>query len=312
AVRRAQPNGRSHGTWVCQQDAPLALRRGDRRQHLRSMPLPEAAGIRTGSGNAHGLCRLPGTRNNAGAKRPLPQPDCRQGGIAIFSQAPFNFLDELAANNERSWFTANRERYEALVRAPALNFIAAMAPELRVFARRFRADPRPTGGSLMRVHRDTRFSRDKRPYKTNVGVQLRHELGTDVHSAGFHMHLASDGCFLGAGYWHPDPVALAGIRVRIANHPQRWFAVRDDPQFRAHWVLAGDSLSRPPRGHAADHPAIEDVRRKDFIGLAPLSFAEATAEDLVSLATQRFAAAMPLLDFLCQPDANSGSSNPRA
>lgn len=230
----------------------------------------------------------------------------------MFSQATFNFLDELAANNERSWFTTNRERYEAVVRAPALDFIAAMAPELQAFAPHFRADPRPTGGSLMRIHRDTRFSRDKRPYKTNVGIQFRHELGKDVHSAGFYMHLASDGCFFGAGCWHPDPAALAGIRARIADHPQRWFAVRDDPQFSAHWVLAGDSLSRPPRGHAADHPAIDDIRRKDFIGLAPLSFAEATGEGLVRLAAQRFAAAMPLLDFLCQPDANSGSSNPAA
>ena len=88
---------------------------------------------------------------------------------------------------------------------------------------------------------------------------------------------SSDGCFLGAGCWHPDPVTLAGIRARIADHPQRWLAVRDDRQFAAHWVLAGDSLSRPPRGYAADHPAIDDIRRKDFIGLAPLSFAEATS-----------------------------------
>ncbi|MCM8612788.1 TIGR02453 family protein [Accumulibacter sp.] len=217
----------------------------------------------------------------------------------MFSPATFTFLDELAANNERSWFAANRERYEALVRAPALAFIAAMAPALAGFAPQYRADPRPTGGSLMRMHRDTRFSRDKRPYKTNVGIQFRHELGTDVHAAAFYMHLANDGCFFAAGCWHPDPGTLTGIRARIADHPLLWFAVRDDPLFTANWTLAGDSLRRPPRGYAADHPAIDDIRRKDFIGMAPLSFAEATAGGLVSLAAQRFAAAMPLLDFLC-------------
>ncbi len=228
----------------------------------------------------------------------------------MFSQATFDFLDELAAHNERAWFAANRERYESQVRTPALAFITAMAPGLRRFAPHFRADPRPTGGSLMRIHRDTRFSRDKRPYKTNIGIQFRHELGKDVHAAAFYVHLASDGCFFGAGCWHPHPVVLADIRARIADQPQRWFAVRDDPRFTAHWALAGDSLSRPPRGYAPDHPAIDDIRRKDFIALAPLSFAEATADCLVELAAQRLAAALPLLDFLCEQADDSGNGNP--
>ena len=218
----------------------------------------------------------------------------------MFSKATLAFLDELAANNDRAWFEANKPRYEELVREPALEFIAAMAAPLAKFAPRFRAEPRKMGGSLMRVFRDTRFARDKSPYKTNIGIQLRHELGKDVHAPGFYLHIATDECFFGAGCWHPEADILGRIRDLIAAQPKRWFAARDDRKFAAHWALAGDSLTRPPRGYAADHPAIDDLKRKDFIGLAPLSFAEATGPRLVKLATERFAAAAPLMKFLCE------------
>lgn len=217
----------------------------------------------------------------------------------MFSKATLDFLDELAANNDRAWFEANKHRYEALVREPALAFIAAMAPELAKFAPHFRAEPRKVGGSLMRVFRDTRFSRDKTPYKTNIGIQFRHELGKDVHAPGFYLHIATDGCFLGAGCWHPEPDALGRIRDRVAADPKRWFKVRDDRKMAAQWELAGESLSRPPRGYAADHPAIEDIKRKDFVALAPLTFAEAIRPGLVKTASTRFAAAVPLMKFLC-------------
>jgi uncharacterized protein (DUF2461 family) len=93
---------------------------------------------------------------------------------------------------------------------------------------------------------------------------------------------------------------LGHIRDLITANPKRWFAVRDDRKFAAHWTLTGDSLTRPPRGYAAGHPAIEDLKRKDFIGLAPLSFPDATGPGLVKLAAGRFAAAAPLMKFLCE------------
>lgn len=217
----------------------------------------------------------------------------------MFTQATLGFLDELAANNNKAWFEANKPRYEALVREPALEFITAMAPLLAKFAPHFRADPRKMGGSLMRVFRDTRFARDKTPYKTNIGIQFRHELGKDVHAPGFYLHVARDECFLGAGCWHPEADALGHIRDLIAAQPERWFAVRDQKKFATHWALAGDSLTRPPRGFAADHPAIEDLKRKDFIGLAALSAAEVTGPGLLKLASSRFADAARFMQFLC-------------
>ena len=218
----------------------------------------------------------------------------------MFGKDTLGFLDELAANNDRAWFEANKARYETFVREPALDFIAAMAEPLRKFAPHFRAEPRKMGGSLMRVYRDTRFARDKTPYKTNIGIQFRHELGKDVHAPGFYLHIATDECFFGAGCWHPDADMLGRIRDVIAAQPERWFAVRDDRKFGAHWALAGNSLSRPPRGFAAGHAAIEDLKRKDFIGLTALSASQATGKGLVKLAAERFAAASPLMKFLCE------------
>lgn len=218
----------------------------------------------------------------------------------MFSQATFDFLDELTVNNERAWFEANKHRYEQQVREPALEFIAAMAPALAKFAPNFRAEPRKVGGSLMRVFRDTRFSRDKTPYKTNVGIQFRHALGKDVHAPGFYVHLATDGCFLAVGCWRPEPEALTRIRDLVAAKPEQWFKARDDRKFAAHWALSGERLTRPPRGYAADHPAIEELKYKDYVAVAALDFQDATGRGLVKLAAARFSAATPFMGFLCQ------------
>ena len=217
----------------------------------------------------------------------------------MFTKATFDFLDELAANNERAWFEANKPRYESLVREPALDFIDAIGPVLKTFAPHFRAEPRKVGGSLMRVFRDTRFSRDKTPYKTNIGIQFRHALGKNIHAPGFYVHIATDECFFAAGCWHPDPDALGKIRDRIAQKTEQWYAARDDKKFAAQWQLWGDSLIRPPRGYAADHAAITDIKRKDFVALAPLSIKEVTGNGLVKLAAQRYAETAPLMKFLC-------------
>ena len=217
----------------------------------------------------------------------------------MFTKSTFSFLDELAANNNRAWFEENKSRYESLVREPALDFIEAMEPALNKFAPSFRAEPRKMGGSLMRVFRDTRFSRDKTPYKTNIGIQFRHSLGKDVHAPGFYVHIATDECFFGAGCWHPEPDALGKIRDLIAQKPEKWFVVRDDKKFAATWELWGESLTRPPRGYSADHVAIEDIKRKDFVALTPLSIKEATGKDLVALAQKRFTESVPLMKFLC-------------
>jgi uncharacterized protein (TIGR02453 family) len=219
--------------------------------------------------------------------------------MIMFTQATFGFLAELAANNNKAWFETNKPRYESLVREPALEFIEAMGPALRTFAPHFRAEPRKVGGSLMRVFRDTRFSRDKTPYKTNIGIQFRHALGRDIHAPGFYVHIATDECFLAVGCWHPETDPLGKIRDLIAQKPEQWFAARDDKKFVAHWELDGDSLTRPPRGYDRSHAAIGDIKRKDLIAISPLSAREITGSSVVKSVGKRYAEAAPFMKFLC-------------
>jgi uncharacterized protein (TIGR02453 family) len=174
--------------------------------------------------------------------------------FAGFTPDLFDFLAELAMNNTREWFEGQKNRYEASVRGPAQALIRAMAPRLTPLSPHIVADDRKVGGSLMRIHRDTRFGSDKTPYKTNVGIQFRHSAGKDVHAPGLYLHIAHpgpgemDGLFLGAGIYHPEKEPLEQIRQAIAEKPDAWRAVRENAAFAGTWTLGGESLKRPPRG----------------------------------------------------------------
>lgn len=217
-----------------------------------------------------------------------------------FDRATLAFLKELAANNDREWFATNKPRYEAAVLDPALAFIEAMGPKVEKISAHFLAVPKRSGGSLMRVYRDTRFGHDKSPYKTNIGIQFRHELGKDVHAPGFYVHIEPAGCFLGAGIWHPEPAALAAIRGAIVEQPGVWKRARDHTPFAARFELAGSSLQRPPRGFSAEAPHLDDLKRKDFIAICTIDEHDIVAADFESRVHERFMAAKPLMRFLCK------------
>lgn len=217
-----------------------------------------------------------------------------------FSKQTFAFLSALAQNNEREWFEQHQQEYEDLVRAPALDFISDMSHEMPAISRHFLAQPKKVGGSLMRVYRDTRFSKDKTPYKTNIGIQFRHEIGKDIHAPGYYLHIAPDECFVGIGLWHPDADALFKIREAIVQKGDEWLAARDDATFSKHFSFEGDSLANAPRGFAKDHPLVQDLKRKDFICLAALSEATVTSSKLRPQVVERFRQAAPLMRFLCK------------
>jgi uncharacterized protein (TIGR02453 family) len=216
-----------------------------------------------------------------------------------FEPALFEFLDELATHNVRPWFLENKRRYDLDVLAPSLAFIRAFRPRLAKISRSFVASDRRVGGSLMRIYRDQRFLRGGGPYKTNVGIQFRHEQGTDVHAPGFYVHIEPDACFLALGVWHPAPTALAQIRQAIVERPTAWRRAVTDPQFRRTFELQGDSLRRPPRGIPADHPLIEDLKRKDFIAVADLSERQVLDRRFLDRVAQAFTTGRPLVRFLC-------------
>lgn len=216
-----------------------------------------------------------------------------------FENSLFAFLEDLADHNERAWFQENKLRYEREVLQPSLAFVRAFRPHLQRISSCFVASDQRTGGSLMRVYRDTRFARDKTPYKTNVGIQFRHEFGKDVHAPGFYVHLEPDECFLALGVWRPDKESLTAIRAAIVEHPDRWKRARDDRKFRACFQLDGESLKRPPRDFPADHPLVEDLKRTDFVALQQLSQREVLQPQFINAAAAAFSASKPFMRFLC-------------
>ena len=211
-----------------------------------------------------------------------------------------DFLDALAEHNDRDWFAENKHRYESDVLEPALAFIAAMREPLARFAPRFEAVPKRMNGSLMRVYRDTRFAKDKSPYKTNVGIQFRHGDGKDVHAPGYYVHIAPGDIFVAAGLWRPEPAALARIRTTIVEKPLAWKKATNAPAYKRHFDLGGEALVRVPKGYPGDHAYADDLKRKDFIASCELSDDAIVKKSFVKDVSKRFEAADPLMRFLCR------------
>ncbi len=216
-----------------------------------------------------------------------------------FTPKLFRFLEELTVNNKRPWFEANRDRYEGDLRAPALRFIEAFGPHLRRVSPHFRADPRPVGGSLFRIHRDVRFSKDKSPYKTHLGIHFRHELGKGAHAPGFYLHIDPTGSFLGVGIWRPEKDALSKIRDAIVGNPTAWKRARDAKRFKEAFTLEGDALKRPPRGYPPEHRFVEDLKRKDFIALREIPKSHVTSKDFAENLESACKDGKPFVRFLC-------------
>ena len=217
-----------------------------------------------------------------------------------FKPTLFEFLEQLADNNNRPWFQANKCQYEREVLEPCQAFIRAFQSRLKKISRFFVASDRRTGGSLLRVYRDARFSRGGEPYKTNVGIQFRHESARNIHTPGFYVHIAPDECFLAVGIWRPDRDSLGQIRQTIIEQPDRWRRARDDKKFRQYFDLEGGSLKRPPRGFPPDHRFIEDLKRTDILGLHELRERDVLGKGFLDHVTTCFTASRPLMRFLCE------------
>ncbi|MDP5144886.1 DUF2461 domain-containing protein [Shewanella sp. ULN5] len=216
----------------------------------------------------------------------------------MFSPQTFGFLTELSQNNDRDWFKQNQPRYEALVRGPALQFIEAMQGPVSALSPRFTAVAKKVGGSLMRPQRDSRFSHNKTPYKTNVGIQFRHFQGKDVHAPGFYIHLANDECFIAAGIWHPESKSLNAIRQCIDENPNGYQKTIQGLN-KAGFNMEGDQLIRPPRGFAKNHPLVDELKRKDFIAIKPISQKQACQADFVEYCQKELQQTTSLMAYLC-------------
>ena len=177
---------------------------------------------------------------------------------------------DLRANNDRQWFQGNRDRYEQYVKEPLLGFIEDFGPRLHAISSHFVADARANGGSMFRIYRDVRFSKDKSPYKTQAAAHFRHEAGKTAHAPGFYLHLAPGEVGAGVGIWRPATPVLTEIRNAIVADPEGWKEASSDPGFANEFSIVGDSLKRSPRGFEPDHPLIDDLKRKDHIAWVDL------------------------------------------
>ena len=215
--------------------------------------------------------------------------------IAGIGPGLFKFLKELAVNNERAWFQENKARFETEARNPMLAFIGALGAPLGKISRHFDADPRPVGGSMFRIYRDTRFAKDKSPYKTHLAAHFPYKGSAEgVHGPGFYLHLEPGASFVGGGLWHADPDTLFKMRSAIAAKPKAWKAIRDSGL-----EIRGDALKRVPQGFPADHPWAEDLKRKDFYIGTSFTDKEVLSADFLEKVTAAYKEAAPLVSFAC-------------
>ena len=214
--------------------------------------------------------------------------------MSAFGPPFFAFLKDLKAHNTREWFADNKARYVSDVEAPALAFIGALAPQLKTISPRFVARPTRMGGSLFRIHRDTRFSPNKTPFKTHVAMRFPHDAKGLERAPSFYLHLAPGECMSGGGLYHTDMPALRKIRQHIHDQPREWQVVRESG-----FEIQGEQLKRVPPPHPAAHAFADDLRRKDYYAIDTFTIEEAMAPDFVDRYASECARIAPLLRFLC-------------
>jgi uncharacterized protein (TIGR02453 family) len=210
------------------------------------------------------------------------------------------FLAGLKAHNAKPWFEAHRAEYERFYREAFAQFVTDFGERLATISPYLVADPRPTGGSVMRIYRDTRFTPDKSPYRSYTVVHFGHRDAGKGSAPGLFLYVAPDEISGGGGWWHADPPQLAKVRAAIVRDPAGWTHAVGAAAFRRRFELTGESLKRPPPGIAADHPLLTDLRRKDFVASTQFSRLEFTSPGFLSRYEDAARTVSPLLRFLCR------------
>lgn len=216
-----------------------------------------------------------------------------------FPAETLRFLRALKRNNRREWFEAHRGDYEAYVRQPMTAIVERLAVDLRAFAPELVAAPKV---SIYRIYRDTRFSHDKKPYKTHIAAVFPTRGLPKHEGAGTYFHVSPDEVWIGGGMYMPQPAELFAVREHIASHLKQLRAIVESPAFRKQvGALGGDKLSRVPRGFAKDHPAAEFLKFKHFVAGAEFPAAFATDPKFYKTVLTVFRQLTPLTRFLNAP-----------
>ncbi len=219
---------------------------------------------------------------------------------AYFSARTFKFLRGLERHNEREWFHAHKPEYEANLRQPYQRLLIDLQPALAGISLYFRSDPKTVGGSLYRIHRDTRYSHDKSPYKTWQGAKLYHERSRQVEAPSFRVHVQPGRSFVGAGLWHPETTIQRKIRQFIFDNPGGWKRAAHAPGLRERYSLASsDMLVRIPAGFPKDFIHADDLRHRNFAVTRFMDDSEVMGENLLNILEQDLTVLGPFMDYLC-------------
>jgi uncharacterized protein (TIGR02453 family) len=232
-------------------------------------------------------------------------------GFTGFKPEAIQFLVDLGEHNERTWFQPRKAEYERLLKEPLEALVTSLQDRLKQRSVPLLADPKR---SIFRIYRDTRFSKDKSPYKTNVGASMPwidDASGADqvVHGNGAYFHFEPGNMYAGGGMWMPDKSRLDALRRAVVDDPDRVRAAIEDPGFVAAFgsVSSHDTLQRVPPGYPADHPMADLLRAKDLTFGRRLADEEVLSPSLPDVLADDYAAAVPVFRFLAtlrQPAAS--------
>ncbi len=213
----------------------------------------------------------------------------------MITDSTFEFLELVKQNNYREWFNAHKNRYLKEFEI-VINFADALLAEMN------HHDVIETASgkkSLHRIYKDTRFSKDKTPYKSHWGGSFKR--ATKHRRGGYYFHIEKGNSFVGGGFWNPNPEDLKRMREEIALDGDGFRKIINSPAFKKTFGhLQGEKLKTAPKGFDADHPEIDLLRYKQFLLMCPFTDEEVLSEDFVKKASETFKKMRPFLDFMTQ------------
>jgi uncharacterized protein (TIGR02453 family) len=213
-----------------------------------------------------------------------------------FSPDAISFLRALKRNNRREWFQPRKEKYEALIKAPMLEMVAALNEELAKFAPDYVTPPEK---AVYRIYRDTRFSPDKTPYKTHIAAIFPRHSAIKREGAVFYLHFTEKEVLAFAGVYSPDRDELLAYRTLLQEHHSELQEILSNKALRKTvGALQGEQLSRMPKGFPVDHPAEGLLRQKQWYLESTLDVKLLTSSKLVPELAKRFALMAPMVEFL--------------
>jgi uncharacterized protein (TIGR02453 family) len=217
---------------------------------------------------------------------------------SYFTPELFKFFRQLKRNNNREWFLKHKQQYEEVVRDPFLKFISDFQPRLHKISPHFMVDPKPNGGSLLRIYKDLRFRPDSPPYKTMAAARFPHNARKQTPAPGLYLHIEAGQTFYAGGLWRPDPQPRNQVREAILEAPAQWKKAAKGKRFTTLCEISKESSNKLAPGIDPSHPLAEDLRLKDFTFHTMFTDAQVCAPDFLDRVVEITQAAAPYMEFL--------------